>query len=131
MTAMRHAPVVGICVAVLLSCAAVAARAGDAAEILVQVSLTAGLRYHEARALWDEMQVGDRLLLVREPDNPYDARAVRVEWNGHKLGYIPRTENQAVARQIDRGNPLQARITKLTYYRNHRRKLEFEVFVPL
>ena len=130
MSAKRHAPAVGICVAVLL-CAAVAARAGDAAEILVQVSLTAGLRYHEAKAIWDEMRVGDRLLLVREPDNPYDARAVRVEWKGHKLGYIPRTENQTVARQIDRGNPLQARITKLTYYRNHRRKLEFEVVVPL
>jgi hypothetical protein len=108
-----------------------AAAAGDIAEILVQVSLTAGLRYHEAKTVWDQMQVGDTLLLVREPDNPYDARAVRVEWNGHKLGYIPRTENQAVARQMDRGNPLQARVTKLTHYRNHRRKLEFEVFLPL
>jgi HIRAN domain-containing protein len=112
-------------------CCAVSVRAADTAEILVQVSLTAGLRYHDAKAVWDELQVGDRLALVREPDNPYDANAVRVEWNGHKLGYIPRTENQAVARQIDRGNPLQARITKLTYYRNHRRKLELEVFLPL
>jgi HIRAN domain-containing protein len=131
MSAVRHVFLVGLCVAALLFCVPAPVRAGDAAEILVQVSLTAGLRYHEAKAIWDEMQVGDRLLLVREPDNPYDARAVRVEWNGHKLGYIPRTENQALARQIDRGNPLQARITKLTYYRNHRRKLELEVFVPL
>jgi hypothetical protein len=119
-----------IAVIAVLCCAA-SVRAGDTAEILVQVSLTAGLRYHDAKAVWDELQVGDRLALVREPDNPYDANAVRVEWNGHKLGYIPRTENQAVARQIDRGNPLQARITKLTYYRNHRRKLELEVFLPL
>jgi len=97
----------------------------------VQVSLTAGLRYHEAKAVWDQMQIGDVLTLVREPDNPYDARAVRVEWNGHKLGYIPRIENEAVARQMDRGNALQARVTRLTYYRNHRRKLELEVFLPL
>ncbi len=103
----------------------------SAAEILIQVSMTAGLRYHEAKAVWDEMQVGDSLTLVREPENPYDARAVRVEWHGHKLGYIPRTENEAVARQMDRGNPLQARLTKLVYYRNHRRKLELEVFLPL
>ena len=121
---------VAIAVVAVLFCA-VSVRAGDTAEILVQVSLTAGLRYHDAKAVWGELQVGDRLALVREPDNPYDANAVRVEWNGHKLGYIPRTENQAVARQIDRGNPLQARITKLTYYRNHRRKLELEVFLPL
>ena len=103
----------------------------SAAEILVQVSMTAGLRYHEAKAVWEEMQVGDSLTLVREPENPYDARAVRVEWHGHTLGYIPRTENEAVARQMYRGNPLQARLTKLLYYRNHRRKLELEVFLPL
>jgi HIRAN domain-containing protein len=110
---------------------AIVAPAQNPAEIVVQVSLTAGLRYHEAKAVWDQMQLGDALTLVREPDNPYDARAVRVEWNGHKLGYIPRIENEAVARQMDRGNALQARVTRLTYYRNHRRKLELEVFLPL
>lgn len=112
-------------------CVANTALAQNPAEIIVQVSLTAGLRYHEAKAVWDQMQIGDALTLVREPDNPYDARAVRVEWNGHKLGYIPRIENEAVARQMDRGNALQARVTRLTYYRNHRRKLELEVFLPL
>ena len=100
-------------------------------EIVVQVSLTAGLRYHEARAVWDRMSVGDALTLVREPANQYDINAVRVNWNGHQLGYIPRAENEAIARQMDRGNRLQARITNLTKYRNHRRKLEFEVFLPL
>jgi hypothetical protein len=128
---MRKSLPAAICLATSLWCGAVVVRAGDVAEILVQVSMTAGLRYHEAKAVWDQMQPGDQLMLVREPDNPYDARAVRVEWHGHKLGYIARTENQAVARQMDRGNPLQARITRLTYYRNHRRKLEFEVFLPL
>lgn len=117
--------------ACLWSCVAITALAQNPAEIIVQVSLTAGLRYHEAKAVWDQMQIGDALTLVREPDNPYDARAVRVEWNGHKLGYIPRIENEAVARQMDRGNALQARVTRLTYYRNHRRKLELEVFLPL
>jgi hypothetical protein len=100
-------------------------------EIVVQISLTAGLRYHDAKAVWDQMKEGDMLALVREPGNPYDGNAVRVEWNGHQLGYIPRTENAAVARQMDRGNKLAARITKLTTYRNHRRKLEVEVFLPL
>src|SRR5689334_12634047 len=103
----------------------------SAAEIVVQVSLTAGLRYHDAKAVWDRMKEGEPLSLVREPENPYDANAVRVDWNGHPLGYIPRTENAAVARQMDRGNRLQARITKLTRYRNNHRKLEFEVFLPL
>jgi len=123
-----------LAVALVLAGFAVAAPAAaeeSAAEILIQVSMTAGLRYHEAKAVWEQMQVGDPLTLVREPENPYDARAVRVEWRGHKLGYIPRIENAAVARQLDLGNPLQARLTKLVHYRNHRRKLELEVFLPL
>src|SRR5215470_6132431 len=74
-----------------------------AAEILVQVSLAAGLRYHDAKAVWDRMKAGDALTLVREPENPYDINAVRVDWREHPLGYIPRTENAAVARQMDRG----------------------------
>ena len=120
-----------LAIAVLGWAFATAAQDRGTAEILVQVSLTAGLRYHEAKAVWDQMKDGDTLDLVREPENPYDLSAVRVDWNGHKLGYIPRTQNEAVARQIDRGNRLEARITKLTKYRNHRRKLEFEVFLPL
>ena len=101
------------------------------AEILVQVSLTAGLRYHEAKTVWAEMKIGDALTLVREADNLYDINAVRVEWNGHKLGYIPRSENAGVARQLDRGNRLSARITRISVARNHRRKLEFEVFTGI
>jgi len=128
---MRIPPSRSAIAACLWWCVAITAPAQNPAEIVVQVSLTAGLRYHEAKAVWDQMQIGDVLTLVREPENPYDARAVRVEWNGHKLGYIPRIENEAVARQMDRGNALQARITRLTYYRNHRRKLELEVFLPL
>lgn len=109
----------------------VRAQAPGAPEIVVQVSLTAGLRHHEAKAVWDRMQAGDAVTLTREPLNPYDANAVSIEWNGHKLGYIPRAENQTVARQLDRGNRLQARITRLARYRNHRRKLEIEVYLPL
>ena len=100
-------------------------------EIVLQVSLTAGLCYHEAKAIWDQMKLGDRLTLIREADNPFDPNAVRVDWNEHKLGYIPRAENAAVARQLDRGNRLSARITRLSQTRNHRRKLEFEVFSNL
>jgi len=31
-----------------------------------------------------------KAMLVREPDNPYDANAVRVDVNGVKVGYVPR-----------------------------------------
>jgi hypothetical protein len=102
-----------------------------AAEILVQTSLTAGLAHHDAKTVWDGMKVGDPLDLVRERDNAHDPNAVRVAWRGHTLGYVPRTENESVARQIDRGSRLSARIASIGMYRNHRRKLGVEIFVRM
>lgn len=100
-------------------------------EILVHTALTAGLAHHEARAVWDDMRVGDDLALVREPGNAHDANAVRVEWRGRLLGYLPREDNQAVARQMDRGSRLSARVARLDRYRNNRLKLQIEVLLRL
>lgn len=104
---------------------------GSATRILVQNSPLAGFQFHEGRQLWKELKVGDALTLVREPDNPHDPRAVRVDWNGHVLGYVPRAENEAVARQLDRGNRLEARIVRLNKSRDPWKRVEFEVFLKL
>jgi len=101
------------------------------ASILVQSSPLAGFRYYDAKALWNDMQVGDALTLVREPANPHDANAVRVEWRGHLLGYVPRHENADVARQLDRGTTLRARISRLQPSRSPSKRIEFEVYVDL
>lgn len=105
--------------------------AQPAARILVQSSPVAGFQFHEGKRLWDQLKVGDALALVREPGNSHEARAVRVEWNGHMLGYVPRAENDAVARQLDRGNRLEARIVRLTKHRDPWKRIEFEVFLRL
>ena len=79
-------------------------------RILVQSSLLAGFQYYGGKILWDEMREGDRLALVREPDNRHDPFAVRVEWRGAKLGYLPRSDNRDVAEEMDRGTPIAGRI---------------------
>lgn len=99
------------------------------ARILLQSSPLAGFRYHEGKEVWDELKVGDALQLVREPDNPYDPKAVRVDWHGHVLGYVPRAENAAVARLMDRGEPVEARIVKLRKSRNPRERILFEIYL--
>jgi len=114
-----------------LSTIASAQAPGISVSILVQSSPLAGFRYYDAKALWDEMKVGDALELVREPDNPHDANAVGVEWRGHKLGYVPRRENADVARQIDRGANVRARISKLQTSRTPFQRIEFEIYVDL
>ena len=101
------------------------------ARIIVQQSPLAGFQYYDGKVLWDNMRVGDPLTLRREPQNPHDANAVRVEWKGQPLGYVPRRDNSDVARQIDRGVPVQARIVRLKEARNPWQRVEFEVFVYL
>ena len=102
-----------------------------AAHILLQDSPLAGFQYHAGRTLWPQMQVGDALALVREPDNPHDARAVRVEWRGHKIGYVPRRENADVARLMDGGHVLVARISRLSEVRDPWSRVRFEVLIPV
>ena len=104
---------------------------GAEAVIVVQRSPLAGFRHYEGAEIWRDMKPGDRLQLVRETDNPYDANAVRVEWRGVTLGYVPRRDNAAVARQMDRGTALEARVALLRENRNRTVRVEFEVVVPL
>lgn len=108
-----------------------AADAETAAYVLLQDSPLAGFQYHEGKALWKQLNVGDALTLAREPDNPHDANAIRIDWRGHKLGYVPRRENADLARLLDRGQPLQARITRLQQVRNPWERIRFEVRVPV
>lgn len=73
----------------------------------------AGFGYTEGPRLLERLATGEALQLVREPDNPHDPRAVRIDWNGYKLGYVPRNDNASVARRLDAGEPLNARITRV------------------
>ncbi|MHB0973724.1 MAG: HIRAN domain-containing protein [Thiobacillus sp.] len=101
------------------------------AHILLQDSPLAGFQYHAGKTLWPRMRVGDALTLIREPDNPHDARAVRVEWQGHHIGYVPRRENADVARFMDGGQVLEARITRLSEVRDPWSRVRFEILMPL
>jgi len=116
--------------AFLLGLAANVVIAADV-RVLVQSSPLAGFRYYAGEELWSQMREGDRLTLVREPDNPHDTKAVRIEWRGQKLGYLPRAENAAVAGAMDGGEAVDARIAKLRRHRNPWQRVLIEVFVVL
>lgn len=98
-------------------------------RLLVQSSPLAGYRYYAAAQVWSTLRVGDALELVREADNAHDAHAVAVAWRGHKLGYVPKRDNAALAWGLDRGERLQARISRLSAHPNPARRIEFEVFL--
>jgi hypothetical protein len=100
-------------------------------RILVQSSPLAGFQYYGAKILWDEMREGDALALIREPDNRHDPFAVRVEWRGTKLGYLPRAENRDVAAEMDKGTPIAGRIGRMADNPNPWKRLRVDVFVGL
>lgn len=102
---------------------------GQSVQFLVQSSPLAGFLYAEAEAVMPMLQPGDALELVREADNPHDPHAVRVQWRGRKLGYVPRRENAALAWGLDRGTPLRARVSRLAEHPNPARRIEFEVYL--
>lgn len=71
----------------------------------------AGAGYAAAADHLADIVAGDPLQLVREPANPHDPNAIRIEWHGHKLGYVPRRSNAGLARLLDRGKLLDTRLT--------------------
>jgi len=102
---------------------------GQSVQFLVQNSPLAGFRYGEAAEVMPMLQPGDALELVREEDNPHDPNAVRVQWRGRKLGYVPRRQNAALAWGLDRGTPLRARVSRLSEHPNPAKRIEFEVYI--
>lgn len=127
---MRSKAEIALLAGLALAVAAAQALAdGAGVRLLVQSSPLAGYRYGAAAELWPHMREGDALDLVREPENPHDANAVRVDWRGHKLGYVPRRENAALAWALDRGVPVRARIARMREHPNRTRRLELEVFL--
>lgn len=70
----------------------------------------AGFRYHSGPSLLGRMRAGEPIRLSREPGNRYDPWAVRLDYRGRKIGYLPRQQNQPVARLLDSGARVRARI---------------------
>lgn len=62
-----------------------------------------GCRYSGRAAACKETQPGERLTLVREPDNKHDPNAIRVEHQKSMLGYIPREWARSLAPALDAG----------------------------
>ena len=124
---MRFRPTISL----LLSLWTGAGLAGEQVRLLIQASPLAGSQYHALPELLGRMQPGDALSLVREPENRYDRRAIRIEWQGIKIGYVPRRENRIIAAALDQGERLQARIAELRNDPDPWRRLRFEVWLEL
>ncbi len=84
-------------------------------EVYLTSCIVAGSYYVEDFfILLMKLEMGDKLVLVREPDNKYDKFAIRVQnAEGMKLGYIPRAMNHIPARLMDAGKMIYAKVAGL------------------
>ncbi|KAH6672708.1 SNF2 family domain-containing protein [Plectosphaerella plurivora] len=59
-----------------------------------------GVRYYNGHAT-----MGENVITIREPSNPYDTNAIQVtNVMGHQIGHIPRTVAAKIAPYMDRGD---------------------------
>ena len=69
----------------------------------------AGRKYYDANEVWNQLQVGTPLRLVREADNRHDPDAIAVcyydkcEEELSHIGYIPRHANEIIALLLEMG----------------------------
>ena len=50
-----------------------------------------------------ELKIGVSLRLVRESENRFDPNAVAIYLDDYKLGFVPRDENELIAKFLDLG----------------------------
>ncbi len=81
-------------------------------EIYLLGTYVAGTSYvDDIESIEQEIVSGDLLELRREPGNPYDPMAILVlDPHGRKMGYVPRESNKVLARLMDGGKFLAARV---------------------
>ncbi len=80
-------------------------------EIMLIECQIAGTSHRDLKEVEPSLLAGSLLPLKREPSNPHDPLAIMIfDEAGHHLGYIPRAKNEALARLMDAGKLLFARL---------------------
>ena len=99
-----------------------------AREIRLSSPYLAGFQYYQGLEMEPQLRENNLLTLKREPTNPHDCYAIEVFQNNAKLGYLPREENKVIARLMDQGVAVKARILKVAPEVYAYRKVKMNVF---
>ena len=82
-----------------------------AREIMLIECHIAGTGFRDLKEVEPSLLPGAFLPLQREPANAHDPLAIMIlDEAGHHLGYVPRAKNEALARLMDAGKLLFARL---------------------
>jgi len=93
----------------------------------------AGVKFYDLGICIGEVQVGDNLVIIAEPTNPYDSNAVRLEFASQKrneqimVGYVPKTFSASVSAALMVDDTLEAVVTKVDLSAKTHLQLEVEI----
>ena len=88
----------------------------------------AGFQYYQGLKVEKALEEYDMLTLKREPQNPHDSFAVEVFRGNAKLGYLPSTDNKVIARMMDQGVTLKAKIKNIDPDAHPFRRVKIRVY---
>lgn len=105
--------------------------------------VVAGWNFHDLEETWDELYEGAELALVRDRNNKHDRNAVALaladDYNGNPddfdfnfiLGYVPRTENEMIAKMMDMGwsNAFTAELTTVRDHGSYDNRLRMTIYI--
>jgi len=77
------------------------------------------------------LKIGDKVTLVREPNNNYDKFAIAVYFNKTMLGYIAAYENIVLANMLDLEVELNVKISYLNIKDDTNKSIAIQVFCDL
>ena len=68
----------------------------------------------DAQEILPRLKEGYELELIREPENQYDKNAIRVEYDGERLGFLPAHVARELAYRIDEGENFICKVAQIT-----------------
>jgi len=86
---------------------------GTERHLALNVFSVAGFQYYRGPELLPSFVAGQPLSLIAEPKNAHDEFAVRIEWRGQKIGYVPRSDNKHLSRLLHQQIRLEGRIAEV------------------
>ena len=80
------------------------------------IAKVVGVTFEGRQAVVATLEIGEKIILRREPTNPYDTNAIRVErQSGEQIGYIDKYKASSLASVFDaNGSPIVGTILQLT-----------------
>ena len=103
--------------------------AKEVKEIYLNSPHIAGFQYYKGPELEKQLRENDALILKRDAQNPHDFYAVVVLRNNQKLGFLPRSDNKIVARMMDQGVSLKAKIRSIEPDAHPFRRVKIRVYL--